>query len=82
MTGALCIHFYGSLFFLPYIDRMNSLVGRMQQHIPSFRGVKFTDVNLMDFSLCVYEFKDLQFFYGVDEVCVFFVLFFSTFSYS
>ncbi|XP_074524405.1 N-acetylneuraminate lyase [Halichoeres trimaculatus] len=36
--------------------------------IPSFRGVKFTDTNLMDFGLCVsYSPAQWTFLYGVDE---------------
>lgn len=47
--------------------QMNNLVGKMQLHIPSFRGVKFTDINLMDFSLCIHGYQELDFLYGVDE---------------
>ncbi|XP_053325358.1 N-acetylneuraminate lyase [Spea bombifrons] len=43
------------------------LVGKMKLQIPSFRGVKFSDVNLMDFSTCVSDFEELDFLYGVDE---------------
>ncbi|KAM5147910.1 N-acetylneuraminate lyase [Mantella aurantiaca] len=46
---------------------VNNLVGNMKLHIPSFRGVKFTDINLMDFGLCVHGYQELDFFYGVDE---------------
>nr|DBA18012.1 TPA: hypothetical protein GDO54_016310 [Pyxicephalus adspersus] len=46
---------------------LNSLVGKMQLHIPSLRGVKFSNANLMDFSLCVHGYPELEFFYGVDE---------------
>ncbi|KAM8930227.1 N-acetylneuraminate lyase [Pelodytes ibericus] len=43
------------------------LMGKMQLHIPSFRGVKFSDVNLMDFGMCVKEYKEYDLLYGVDE---------------
>uniref|UniRef100_A0A8C5PXC2 N-acetylneuraminate lyase n=1 Tax=Leptobrachium leishanense TaxID=445787 RepID=A0A8C5PXC2_9ANUR len=47
--------------------QMYDLMGKMQKHIPSFRGVKFTDVNLMDYSLCLHEYKTFEVLYGVDE---------------
>ncbi|XP_068095785.1 N-acetylneuraminate lyase isoform X2 [Hyperolius riggenbachi] len=47
--------------------QVTSLVGKMQLQIPSFRGVKFTDVNLMEFGRCINQYKELDFFYGVDE---------------
>ncbi|KAM3914909.1 N-acetylneuraminate lyase [Leptodactylus fuscus] len=47
--------------------RVNDLAGRMKVHIPSFRGVKFSDMNLFDFSMCVHEYKEYDFLYGVDE---------------
>ncbi|OCT82804.1 N-acetylneuraminate lyase B [Xenopus laevis] len=43
------------------------LLGKVKENIPSFRGVKFSDVNLMDFSLCVSEYKEFDCLYGVDE---------------
>ncbi|CAH2311363.1 N-acetylneuraminate lyase [Pelobates cultripes] len=43
------------------------LMGKMQKEIPSFRGVKFSDVNLMDFSLCIHNYKEFDLLYGVDE---------------
>ncbi|XP_044156750.1 N-acetylneuraminate lyase [Bufo gargarizans] len=47
--------------------RVSDLTGRMKAHIPSFRGVKFTDTNLFDFSLCIHRYKEHDFLYGVDE---------------
>ncbi|XP_063795843.1 N-acetylneuraminate lyase isoform X2 [Pseudophryne corroboree] len=47
--------------------KVYDLVGRMQLHIPSFRGVKFSDMNLMDFSMCVHQYNQFDFLYGVDE---------------
>ncbi|CAI9596614.1 unnamed protein product [Staurois parvus] len=58
-------------YHIPSLSGVNyqvrNLVGKMQLHIPSFRGVKFSDVNLMDFSLCIHEYKELDFLFGVDE---------------
>ncbi|KAG8441580.1 hypothetical protein GDO86_010675 [Hymenochirus boettgeri] len=47
--------------------QINDLLGKVKQNIPSFRGVKFSDVNLMEFSLCVHAYKEYDFLYGVDE---------------
>ncbi|KAM4640545.1 N-acetylneuraminate lyase [Discoglossus pictus] len=38
-----------------------------QEKIPSFRGVKFSDINLLDFGRCIHEYKEFEFLYGVDE---------------
>ncbi|KAE8610442.1 hypothetical protein XENTR_v10012124 [Xenopus tropicalis] len=43
------------------------LLRKAKENIPSFRGVKFTDVNLMDFGLCVSQYKEFDCLYGVDE---------------
>ncbi|KAM4722491.1 N-acetylneuraminate lyase [Rhinophrynus dorsalis] len=43
------------------------ILGKVKGTIPSFRGVKFSDVNLVDFGLCVHEYKEYDYFYGVDE---------------
>ncbi|XP_069835439.1 N-acetylneuraminate lyase [Dendropsophus ebraccatus] len=47
--------------------RVSDLIGKMKDHIPSFRGVKFTDTNLLDFSMGIHEHKQHDFLYGVDE---------------
>ncbi|XP_071985091.1 N-acetylneuraminate lyase [Engystomops pustulosus] len=47
--------------------RVSDLIGRMKVHIPSFRGVKFSDTNLLDFSMCVHEYREYDCLYGVDE---------------
>lgn len=47
--------------------RVSDLAGRMKAHIPSFRGVKFSDANLLDFSMCIHGYKQYDFLYGVDE---------------
>ncbi|KAM4022369.1 N-acetylneuraminate lyase isoform 1-T7 [Anomaloglossus baeobatrachus] len=46
---------------------VNDLTGRMKVNIPSFRGVKFSGTNLMDFSLCIHGYRDCDFLFGVDE---------------
>ncbi|XP_056387865.1 N-acetylneuraminate lyase isoform X2 [Hyla sarda] len=47
--------------------QVSDLVSRMKVQIPSFRGVKFSDTNLLDFSMCIHENKQYDFLYGVDE---------------
>ncbi|CAJ0918909.1 unnamed protein product [Ranitomeya imitator] len=44
--------------------QVNDLTGRMKVHIPSFRGVKFSGTNLLDFSMCIHGYKDCDFLYG------------------
>ncbi|XP_075472681.1 N-acetylneuraminate lyase isoform X2 [Ascaphus truei] len=47
--------------------QVQDLLGKMKTQIPSFRGVKFSDVNLLDFGLCIKEHKEFDYLYGVDE---------------
>ncbi|XP_075688276.1 N-acetylneuraminate lyase isoform X2 [Rhinoderma darwinii] len=47
--------------------RVSDLTGRMKVQIPSFRGVKFSDTDLLDFSICLHRYQEYDFLYGVDE---------------
>ncbi|XP_053549963.1 N-acetylneuraminate lyase [Bombina bombina] len=47
--------------------QVQDILSKVQHQIPSFRGVKFTDINLMDFGRCIREYKEFEYFYGVDE---------------
>ncbi|XP_066453542.1 N-acetylneuraminate lyase isoform X2 [Eleutherodactylus coqui] len=46
---------------------VSDLASKMKAQIPSFRGVKYTDVNLLEFGVCIHEHAEHDFLYGVDE---------------
>ncbi|CAK6432795.1 unnamed protein product [Pipistrellus nathusii] len=49
--------------------RAKELLDGIQEQIPTFGGVKFSDTDLLDFGQCVYQYRQRQFafLFGVDE---------------
>ncbi|ELK25860.1 N-acetylneuraminate lyase [Myotis davidii] len=53
-------------------SRAEELLDGIQEKIPTFQGLKFSDTDLLDFGQCVDQNRQLQFafLFGVDEFCI------------